>query len=688
MQHQTLHRGWVNSVVRLLLCLAVGSAGLGAGFSLLSAFPVHAEPNAPCIAGSGTATPVAGTFCSDSKEPNDTFALAKSFDATPTTGLTFYTVDNNPADTDWYAVSLPAASVITLTASTSASVGGISMTGYINAENNPSGITSGGLTNAVAVISNTSTSQPVTAYFRVFNTRTTDYLVYQVSYVIAGIVVAPPTVTPIPGTIDAYEPNDTPDLVDTRKVSYINIGSQIQNVNFFTPTGPVIDGTPYPVGTRENGDVDWFFFYARKHVSLGGSGGIYRIATSISPGVDTEIFIFNAPPPTGPDIYSVNRPDNVPNLLGSNDDIAPTQRQSQFDLTAPVDGIYWIKVWNKDPTPRGTGQTYSISVVENPLPATNTPVATTSPVPATAFPGGFDQFEYNGDFSFSTLIAPNTKYSNLNFVPYQPPSPDTPDNDFFRLPVRQGLYYTCETLDLSQGTDTNIIIYSQSNYDSGITGNDNINEAEFQRGNFASRVSWLSGYTGYAYLLVGQVILPRANEAAGRTYALQCTIGLPNTPTPSASATPQFTPTPLVPPTPIPPEATLTPFPTPRLARNLPVRELPPVGGEVIAVPTPAATPMPISLDVQVFTDQNKNGLLDRSEGIANVSVRILDENTQTPLGQAFTDGEGRVRFAITNDGPIRLSVPLFGYSTVVSEPNTIVRIGLVPQLQVPDRIP
>ena len=201
-------------------------------------------------------------------------------------------------------------------------------------------------------------------------------------------------------------------------------------------------------------------------------------------------------------------------------------------------------------------------------------------------------------------------------------------------------------------------------------------------------MSWLSGYTGYAYILVGQVILPRANEAAGRTYALQCTIGLPNTPTPIASATPLFTPTPLVPPTPIPPEATLTPFPTPRLAQNLPVRELPPIGGNLIATPTPAPTPMPISLDVQVFTDQNKNGLLDRSEGIANVSVRILDENTQTPLGQAFTDGEGRVRFAITNDGPIRLSVPLFGYSTVVTEPNTIVRIGLVPQLQVPDRIP
>ncbi len=677
MRHRTVHKGWK-------FCRPVSIALLTATFLVGMWFVLATMVQHRALAQSApNGTP-------DRYEPNDSADVAKSITdtfAVPVTGLTFAKLsDGNFADDDWYNLPVDNNFVVTLTATVGGTFGQVTV--YNTDGFTPAGLNIGAASATVSTYVFTNTTGSSVVYKAlVKNTGNLDGS-YSLSQAKSSVTVAAPTVTPIPGTIDAYEPNDTPDLVDTRKVSYINIGTQIQNVNFFTPTGPVIDGTPYPVGTRENGDVDWYFFYARKHVSLGGSGGIYRIATSISPGVDTEIFIFKEPPPRGSDIYLVNRPDNVPNLLGSNDDIAPTQRQSQFDLTAPADGIYWIKVWNKDPTPRGTGQTYSISVVENPLPATNTPVATTSPVPATAFPGGFDQFEYNGDFSFSTLIAPNTKYSNLNFVPYQPPSPDTPDNDFFRLPVRQGLYYTCETLDLSQGTDTNVIIYSQSNYDSGITGNDNINEAEFQRGNFASRVSWLSGYTGYAYILVGQVILPRANEAAGRTYALQCTIGLPNTPTPIASATPLFTPTPLVPPTPIPPEATLTPFPTPRLAQNLPVRELPPIGGNLIATPTPAPTPMPISLDVQVFTDQNKNGLLDRSEGIANVSVRILDENTQTPLGQAFTDGEGRVRFAITNDGPIRLSVPLFGYSTVVTEPNTIVRIGLVPQLQVPDRIP
>lgn len=614
------------------------------------------------------------------------FGQAKPFDNANSTGLTFYNNSNSFNDVDWYAVSLNAATIMTLTASTTASLGGISLTAYLNAENNPSGITSGGGVSAIAVISNSS-STGATAYFKIFNTRQ-DYLIYNVTYQSTAIPVAIATATVQPGTPDIYEPNNSPAEVDTRKVSYINVNAQISNVNFYTDSGPIVNGTPYQAGTRENGDVDWYFFYARKHVSLGGTGGVYRVVTSVSAGVDTEVFVYKEPPPTGNTPYEVNIPSNTTNLLASNDDVLPTNRASQVDIQAPIDGIYWIKVWNKDPTPRGAAQTYTISVLENPLPATNTPVATTSPVPATAYPGGFDQFEYNGDFNFSTLIAPNTKYSNLNFVPFQPQDPNTPDNDFYRLPVRQGLYYTCETLDLSQGTDTNIIIYSQPNFDSGITGNDNINEEEFQRGNFASRASWLAGYTGYAYVVVGQVTPPKSNEAAGRTYALQCTIGLPNTPTPVASPTPIASPTPLVPPTPVPPEPTMTPFPTPRTSVNLAVQELPPLGGEVLPTPTPAPTPMPISLDVQVFVDQNKNGLLDRGEGIANVSVRILDETTQTPLGQAFTDGEGRVRFAITNEGPIRLSVPLFGYSTVVAEPNAVVRIGLQPELNVPDQIP
>ena len=675
MRHRTLRSKWRNLITGLSIVLIPMAIGLAAIWLVLQPQQIAVAQLAP------NGTP-------DRYEPNDSVGAAKAItEAFPVANLTFArSGDGNFADDDWYSLPIDNNFVVTLTASANGTFLQVTVFNADATSTVGQNVGPASATVSSYVFTNT-TGNSIFFKALVKNNGTQDGSNYTLNLAKAPTVGIVPTIGPTPGIPDIYEPNDTPALVNTRKVSFINVGSLIQNVNFFTPTGPVINGTPFELGTQENGDVDWFFFYARKHVSLGGTGGVYRIATSITAGVDTEIFIFSAPPP-GDDIYSVNKPSNTVNLIGSNDDLAPTQRQSQFDLTASADGVYWIKVWNKDPTPRGPNQTYSISVLENPLPATNTPVATTSPVPATAFPGGFDQFEYNGDFSFSTLIAPNTKYSNLNFVPYQPPSPDTPDNDFFRMPVRQGLYYTCETLDLSQGTDTNLIIYSQPNYDSGITGNDNISEAEFERGNFASRVSWLSGFTGYAYILVGQVTPSRSNEAAGRTYALQCTIGLPNTPTPIASATPLFTPTPLVPPTPVPPEATLTPFPTPRPAQNLPVRELPPAGAEVLPTQPPAATPMAISLDVQVFIDQNKNGLLDRNEGIANVSVRILDETNQTPLGQAFTDGEGRVRFAITNEGPVRLSVPLFGYSTVVSEPNAIVRIGITPQLQLPEKIP
>ena len=148
----------------------------------------------------------------------------------------------------------------------------------------------------------------------------------------------------------------------------------------------------------------------------------------------------------------------------------------------------------------------------------------------------------------------------------------------------------------------------------------------------------------------------------------------------------------LVPATPEPPEPTLTPFPTPRTAQNLPVRKL--VDGQIPGrganAPTivPTATPRPVALDMQIFNDNNRNGLLDPGEGINGTSIRILDEASGTPLGQTATDGEGRARFTIFNEGPVRVSVPMFGYSTLINEPQATVRIALIPSEQLPARIP
>lgn len=480
----------------------------------------------------------------------------------------------------------------------------------------------------------------------------------------SDVVVTPtgppptPPPTPLGANPDAYEPNDTPAQVLGRNISFINVGRQLANLNFYTTTRGSTGGSPI----FAEGDVDWYFFFGR-------AGSTYRVTTEVQPGVDTEMFIYR-PDQLPPD----NNFTNV-GLIAANDDYRPLDRGSQVTFQGAFDGVYWIKLWNKDQSPRMAGQTYNLTVVEL---GPGTPQPTLAPTP---YPSGADRFEYNGDFDSAGLIAPGVKEANLNFVPFQPPSPDTVDNDFFRLPVKQGVYYTCETLDLTGGTDTNMIVYNQDRV--GIGGNDDISPESKAIGRFESRFTWLSGYTGYAYILIGEVNPPRANEGQSRSYSLICNIGIPATPTPTPNPNP---PTPPPPPTPLPPEATPTPFPTPRAVQNLVVV---PVDRAALA-PTVAPTPTPrvLLIDVQVFNDFNRNGLLDGGEGIANASVRLYDEQTGTPLGQAFTDGDGRVRFSIINDGPVRVSVPMFGYATVIDQSPATVRIGIAPAVEAPERIP
>ena len=471
----------------------------------------------------------------------------------------------------------------------------------------------------------------------------------------------PPPPTPQGANLDAYEPNNSPAEVRTRNVSFINVGQQLTSLNFYTTALGSTGGPPI----FAEGDVDWYFFFGR-------AGSTYRVTTEVQPGVDTEMFIY--------------RPDQLPpdnnfttvGLIAANDDYRPLDRGSQVIFTGLFDGIYWIKLWNKDQSPRVAGQTYNLSVVEV---APSTPLPT---IPPTPYPSGADRFEYNGDFDSATLIAPGVKYDNLNFVPFQPPTPDTVDNDFFRLPVKQGVYYTCETLDLTGGTDTNIIVYNQDRI--GIGGNDDISPENKALGRFESRFTWLSGYTGYAYILIGEVNPPRASEGQIRGYSLICNIGIPATPTPTPNPNPPTATPPLPPPTPPPPENTPTPFPTPRPAQNLIVRPVDP--GALQPTPAPSPTPRTLLIDVQVFNDFNRNGLLDPGEGIANASVRLSDEQSGTPLGQGFTDGDGRVRFSVVNDGPVRVAVPLLSFSTVVNETPATIRIGIEPAITPPERIP
>ncbi|MCL6510673.1 MAG: hypothetical protein K6U78_08295 [Anaerolineae bacterium] len=635
-------------------------AALGAAIALV-VFVSAAWLLAPrsAVAEQPVERPLQQPFLPDLFEPNDTAATAKGLIPSPMLGLTFVTtLALSPDDIDWYIVTLDPNRTIDLTA-TIEGAGALIIEGFDVSGTTAVGTQVGsGSQSRLTIVNNTGSFQQYRA--RVKNILSPPaFARYRIDYVIS--IIGALTPTPIGASPDAYEPNNSPAEVRTRNVSFINVGQQLTSLNFYTTTLGSTGGPPI----FAEGDVDWYFFFGR-------AGSTYRVTTEVQPGVDTEMFIY--------------RPDQLPpdnnfttvGLIAANDDYRPLDRGSQVIFTGLFDGIYWIKLWNKDQSPRVAGQTYNLSVVEV---APSTPLPT---IPPTPYPSGADRFEYNGDFDSATLIAPGVKYDNLNFVPFQPPTPNTVDNDFFRLPVKQGVYYTCETLDLTGGSDTNIIVYNQDRI--GIGGNDDISPENKALGRFESRFTWLSGYTGYAYILIGEVNPPRASEGQIRGYSLICNIGIPATPTPTPNPNPPTATPPLLPPTPPPPENTPTPFPTPRPAQNLIVRPVDP--GALQPTPAPSPTPRTLLIDVQVFNDFNRNGLLDPGEGIADASVRLSDEQSGTPLGQGFTDGDGRVRFSVVNDGPVRVAVPLLSFSTVVNETPATIRIGIEPAITPPERIP
>ncbi len=624
----------------------------------------------------------------DNQEPNDSppgrqISFQQCSVSSPLIGLTIYTTatfaGGNPAnDLDYFFYNVPPQRILFITATISTpSVPTDDLSLSVEVRDNPNPVfpisnfvvytTSPGRTGSASLyVPNSGTFYILVKAFNSSTLFDSQFKPYQLRVCHSDNVVTPtppPPPTPAGANPDPYEPNDLPPVVQgqTPIRSFVNVGQQLTNLNFYTQPN---------TNTLQFGDVDWYFFYGR-------GGAAYRVTTEVQPGVDTELFIY--------------RPDQLPpdnnftavGLLASNDDYQPLSRASQATFVAPFDGLFWIKVWNKDQAPRVAGQTYNLSVVEL---APNTPTPTNTPLPTftpTPFPAGADQYEYNGDFDFATLIAPGVKLSGLTFVPFQPPSPNTVDNDFFKLPVKQGVFYTCETQDLAGGADTNIIVYNQDRV--GIGGNDDISPEDKAQGRFQSRFSWLSAYTGYAYILVGDVNPPRAGEAQARSYSLICNIGLPATPTPTPDPNPPTATPPPLPPTPLPPEPTLTPFPTPRAAQNLIIQRFD--ARPTPAPPGPTPTPRLLIIDVHVFNDYNRNNLLDAGEGIARASVRLADERTGTPLAQGFTDADGRARFPLSNDGPVRVNVPAFNFSTVVTDSVTL-RIGIEPRIAPPARIP
>jgi hypothetical protein len=442
---------------------------------------------------------------------------------------------------------------------------------------------------------------------------------------------SPPAATATPGgpiLLDAYEPNNT-----FAQATTVSVGASICNATF------------WPVG-----DVDYYRFFAK-------AGSRYRVRTfNLSAGVDTVLTVYN---PQG-------------NEIGRNDDFGPVGTlASQVEFTAVADGFYFAFLQNKDPSDPA-GRTYCLEVTE---------IAQPSPTPSQTPMPGADSCEFNSTLEYACTIGIGVVYS-MTFVPTLGSAQDT---DFFRLWMKAGLQYTCETLNLSPYTDTNMIFLDQN-------GNDfwpNLGNDDREPGDRSSLLSIRAPYTGYLSVVVGPVNPPRYEESGLHTYDLLCTEQAV-TPTPTSTAT--SVPAPAQPgpggpsaatPTPFT-DATIFPTPTPidfdAIFRTLTPAPPPIVQIQPLATATPSAGGQRlVTINVTLFYDSNNNFMPELTEGIVDAAVALYANNTGQLLAFGYTNEAGMIRFdGITATGPLRLFVPFLNYSQVVvgDESNILIRVA------------
>jgi len=434
----------------------------------------------------------------------------------------------------------------------------------------------------------------------------------------------------------------------------VSVGADVSDLNFVPYTG---QASPNP---------DYFLVSVK-------AGRNYRLQTAVDAGVDTMVYL-----------YLPGETDDA-RFEDSNDDAPGLGLGSRLEWTPSTDGAYLIKVVNLEPLPHESDETYTLTVTDiSPTPTpTYTPVATPTPGTPTAtptplgIPGAPDVFEPNYDFSRAALIGLDTKYTNLNFVPW---SGTQPDNDFFKLWVVAGKLYTCETLELGTATNTNMILYSAPNFQSGFAGNDDV--APFDVADpYRSRITFFSSYNGYLYILLGQVgaaqVLPE--EWADLSYSLKCFIEQPGTATPTPTS--EFAPPPAQPsatPQSTSPSDAPTALPTATPAQLVVV----PMTTPTPPPPPPAATPVPelFVVEVLLYYDQNNNAQSDPQEGISDVLVRAFDALTGELLSIDYTDEVGYLRFTVPGAGPLHVNAPFFGFDQIVTVSNTSIQIRIAPR--------
>ncbi len=342
-------------------------------------------------------------------------------------------------------------------------------------------------------------------------------------------------------------------------------------------------------------------------------------------------------------------------------------------LVASSTGPYYFEVYQY--SEQCSGGTYrlvvsSVQPTNTPTP-TNTPAAPTATgIPAPTWISGFDQYEPNFDFDTAVTIAPGVTY-NLNFVPW---GSSGPDNDYFRIWIKPGLFFACETSELDPGVDTNMILYDANR--NLLAGND-----DRALGDYSSRVNYYATYEGWLYVLVGHGGRIDLRDVAHSSYKLRCAMTVPGTPTTTQPTTQpgdkDITPAPTR--TPQPPSSPVaTPTPTPE-----PTQGNVALTFRVLTTPTPLApTPTPAgfrTFRVIVFYDANNDGTFGAGEGIPGFFVRVLHAVSGEELARSYTDDQGQQSFTVPTAGSVRLLIPLLGLDRLVDPTTPEVKMRIAP---------
>lgn len=106
-----------------------------------------------------------------------------------------------------------------------------------------------------------------------------------------------------------------------------------------------------------------------------------------------------------------------------------------------------------------------------------------------------------------------------------------------------------------------------------------------------------------------------------------------------------------------PPLITNTPTPSPQPAARIELVGAPPTV-------QPTVTPVPprvITAQVVIAYDENGNRTVDPAEGVAGISVRVVEVNTNRVIASGFTDERGYVSFEVVTDAAAQVVVPYFG---------------------------